>query len=60
MTEMGALGLYNISVHSFAAKLKGVVTMGVVAALTAHPSPSMPAGRVRTLSLLHLRFDSRV
>ena len=52
-TGLGALGLSDISINTFAAVLQGGVAAGVVVELP-FPSPAAPTGTVMTLSLLHL------
>ena len=54
-TGLAALGISDSALHVFAAALQGLVATGVSATLPS-PAPSVPTGKVATLSLLHLRF----
>ena len=48
-----SLGIFDSAIHYFVATMQGVVVEGVIAVL---PSPSLvaPAGRVASLSLIHI------
>ena len=54
-TSLGSLGRLYTTVYAFSSALQGVLATGGVVALPS-PSPTVPAGRVATLLLLHLRF----
>ena len=54
VTGLGDLGLSNATVHAFKAVLQGVVDTGVRVYLTYPPPPTIPAGRITSLSLLYL------
>ena len=54
-TGLAELGLPDSALHAFATALQGVVAAGVSAALPS-PAPSVPTGKVATLSLLHPPF----
>ena len=56
---LATLEISDTVVHAFAAALQGVATAGVGTALPS-PSPAAPAGRVVTLSILHLRLAYRL
>ena len=59
VTGLGYLGLLDVTVHELVAALQGLVVTGVVVALYS-PSLDVPAGRVATLSLIHLCFSCMV
>ena len=56
---LAALSLLDTTLQAFTAALQGMVTAGVVLALTS-PSPAAPGGKVAHLSLFHLHFGCRV